>query len=304
MRGPLYKNIVSALNKLNIIPTEALSDQQAHLLEDGVTNRFLKIHDIWGKSYLIRINGALWPPFTRADELSNLIELRRRHIFTNVIYHDPNGAFQICKYWDKKYASNHIAYLDVIAYQIHRMHESCYFRGEFPLFLTLEKSYRRLSSTRQEKYKYAYQVIIALLKVIVSDSINFASSHNDLLPTSVYCMFGQALFVDFEYSGINHRTYDLAWLAIKMKLTTQQENTLIRAYDPHQQYGVDRSYFLMKPVIGFLLLCWSVENDHDTQLRQYLSAIIAPYPLTISLNEKETEPEVETAMAREYIINY
>src|SRR3990167_2143388 len=107
MRGPLYKNIVSALNKLNIIPTEALSDQQAHLLEDGVTNRFLKIHDIWGKSYLIRINGALWPPFTRADELSNLIELRRRHIFTNVIYHDPNGAFQICKYWDKKYASNH-----------------------------------------------------------------------------------------------------------------------------------------------------------------------------------------------------
>lgn len=106
-----------------------------------------------------------------------------------------------------------------------------------------------------------YKIIIALLITINSDKKNRVLSHNDLESSSVYVNNDQVSFVDWEYSGKNHRSYDLTLFSIKSSLSSEQENDLTNTYDAKNTF--DTKYFvtLMKPIIYFLYMLWKTPKN-------------------------------------------
>jgi hypothetical protein len=99
-----------------------------------------------------------------------------------------------------------------------------------------------------------------MLSTIHSDVGNQVSSHNDLLPSSIYIDKNRISFVDWEYSAENHRSYDLAWLSMKASLTPHQEQKLVTAYDKTDHLNIQYSVAVMKPIINYLLLLWHLSS--------------------------------------------
>lgn len=119
------------LKKLNI---QIKGNLENHSFEGGVTNRFLKFEDINGNKYLIRINGKLWPPFTREDEAYNLDRLKKHGIETKMIFNDKKKRYQICNLEDKKNRlskDNTENHLKRISLGIKKFHQIKDFKGSF-----------------------------------------------------------------------------------------------------------------------------------------------------------------------------
>lgn len=270
MRKSILIKVKRALNKLGIELRRSLIPCE---FAESITNLFFEIENTDGKKYLVRINGRLWPPFTRQDERFNIKQLFTNNIKTNVIYSDPDDLFQICDFWNQEQASSHANYLGKISEKIRLIHDKCKFKGQYPLVNTVKGSYQQFDKKTQEQYQKYYLFILSLIKIIASDRDNFASSHNDLLPSSVYIMFGQIHFVDFEYSGSNHRTYDLALFSIKLNLAPKEEARLIDSYDPLEEFGIRHSYHIMKPIVSFLLFCWSKAKNQSALDQSVLSLL-------------------------------
>ncbi len=261
----LYKRIEAAFAALSISLRRPLTDEDSQQLYHSITNQFLKVEDTFGNFYLIRINGKLWEPFTREDEAFNLLDLKRRGININVIYIDEQQLFQICTLYDTDSQfevahnkTNSRLLLQRIARGIKTFHRECEFKGHYPLPNSVANAFSRVSKVRQVETLGLYKNILSIIQVLRADTKNHVSSHNDLLPSSIYCRNNQIAFVDWEYSGQNHRAYDLALFSIKASLTGLQEKYLVSQYDPNNQFQLLYSVALMKPVVSFLLTLWAL----------------------------------------------
>src|SRR5688572_197640 len=69
----------STLNQIKTIfkkhQIKLKSSLNEHKAPNSVTNTFFEVKDTQNNNYLIRINGNLWPPFSREDENFNLTQL-------------------------------------------------------------------------------------------------------------------------------------------------------------------------------------------------------------------------------------
>lgn len=256
-RGMKSSTIAKAMKAFARLGIKIQQPVSAVVFKEGATNQYAEIRSESGKGYLVRESGRLWPPFKRDDEAFNLASLSAEGITTNVVYAAPDHSFQICELWVGQQDIRLPNYLGEISGHIRRIHDSCRFKGEYPLSRTIRESYSRLQKDHRQRYQHHYFLILALVKIIDSDKQNFVSSHNDLLPSSVYILLGRAHFVDYEYSGRNHRAYDVAFFAIKAGLTGGQETKLLASYDHDEALDIAESYRVMKPIVSFLLLCWS-----------------------------------------------
>ncbi len=186
---------------------------------------------------------------------------------------DEKSVFQICKLMDKKNncsffldkKNNKRSLLKEVSSKIREVHDKCNFDGTYPLGKTICSAYNRLTNENQNRLLNSYNLILSMLLVIIADYKNHVSSHNDLLPSSVYCENDKVQFVDWEYSGENHRSYDLAWFSIKSSLDFIQENNLLLQYDYKDELDLFYSFSLMKPVISLLLTLWSSTTKSNAQ---------------------------------------
>lgn len=64
--------VVRVLRGFGVEPSASWGDQVAFRFDGGVTNHFLQLDRSDGRRCLVRLNGQLWPPFTRADEAQHL----------------------------------------------------------------------------------------------------------------------------------------------------------------------------------------------------------------------------------------
>lgn len=263
---PLYKKIALAFSKLGINLNSSLTEPQNLRFAEGATNRYFEVKDSHGNRYLVRINGQLWPPFNREDEDRNLKQLGALRLISTVIYNDPENGFQICKFSHEKSkftdAKNKNALLYLIGVAIKNYHAQASFNNHCHVSSILQSSFTRLPTQQQIKLNGIYQLILRMVLSLMKDSAHFVASHNDLLASSVYCEAGEISIVDWEYSGRNHRAYDLAFFSVKAVLSTDQENILIRAYDPNNALNIHDSISLMKPLVNFLLLLWSENSNY------------------------------------------
>lgn len=245
----------------------------------GVTNQFFILERAGEPQHLIRMNGVLWPPFTRHHEAENLESLHRAGLPTRVLINDVLGGIQICAAPNKKRSLDYLFAQDPsldlmtpVAKAMRQYHGVSQFSGHYPLGLTLENSLRRslrqlTAPGAQKTLQKLASVIFKLIKVVTEDHDNHVFSHNDPLPSSIFfdqSEASQVSIVDWEYSGQNHRVYDLAIVAHKLKLNSADAMSFVQAYDPDNRFNSVYYFTFMRPIISFLIGLWEGSAMHST----------------------------------------
>jgi len=135
-----------------------------YTMQDSVTNQFMKVVDTREKPYLVRINGKLWPPFTREGEHHNLNKLEEKRIVSGVLVNNTLMGFQICNFYPEEQRFSKMPkesqekYLKNIAVAIKQFHKIPYFKNEYSISSTIYNTLKRLNPTQQERFSpYLYQ---------------------------------------------------------------------------------------------------------------------------------------------------
>ncbi|CAM4843652.1 unnamed protein product [Rotaria magnacalcarata] len=230
---PLLERIKSELQVLALDYDE--NEMVRINMPNSQTNEYQEITDRDGRSYLIRINGCLWAPFSRETESNNLALLRGQNIQTSVLY---NGdGFQICRLpegqrffsiTDQAAIEN---CLERIAQSIRTYQQVTQFQNQLSARELVENAFRSLPKERQQQLATIHQIIMIFICHIETDGFDKVSSHNDLLPSSIFDNNGNVIIVDWEYSARNHPYYDLAHLSVHSSLTSQQDDVLLRHHN-------------------------------------------------------------------------
>jgi thiamine kinase-like enzyme len=230
-------------------------------LTASVTNQFITVQDVQNQSYLVRIDGKLWAPFTRENENYHLKRLAAHNITTHVLLNSYQHGFQLCelpkaKTFDSLQDAEKSHSLVSLGKKLKQLHSVGGFHDQYHLAKTLLHSFNKLPSDDQLLLEKPLSTLLSILKTLQSDTANHVSSHNDLLPSSVYVKGDEISMVDWEYASQNHRSYDLAFFSIQTGLNQAEEISLLHAYDPDCTNNTFYSFYLMKPVIDCLLLLW------------------------------------------------
>lgn len=230
-------------------------------LTASVTNQFITIQDEENQYYLVRINGKLWPPFTRENENYHLKRLSAYNFTTHVLLNNHQKGFQLCeipkaKTFDSLPDEEKLCSLVSLGKTLKQVHSIGEFQDQYQLANTLLNSFSKLSADNQRLLEKPLSTLLSILKTLQSDIENHVSSHNDLLPSSVYVKGDDISMVDWEYASQNHRSYDLAFFSIQSGLNQAEEKNLLQGYDPDCANNTFYSFYLMKPVIHCLLLLW------------------------------------------------
>lgn len=293
----VIEDIKSALKDLDI----AVDDVQYSRcsMPHSRTNKFVKVEANDGRTYLIRINGDLWPPFERESEAVNLKKLKEQ-IETNVI--ENSKYFQICYYVpeEKRFSlitdeQMKMKSLTRIADSIRNYQSTVEFQNDLSIRNMVADSFNRLPADKKAKLNNYYEMIMKIIFVIEQDGKRKVSSHNDLLPSSIYYIDGEIIIVDWEYSALNHPYYDLAHISILSSLTLAQDQAFLARYDDsikHFSIGQGHSFILMKAVISFVLLVWKCRTDREEELTaQFLTHLqdAFGYVVVVSLLFRKNE---------------
>ncbi|MBX3710269.1 MAG: hypothetical protein KF702_11100, partial [Gammaproteobacteria bacterium] len=134
---------------------------------------------------------------------------------------------------------------------------------------------------------------LSMLSTFNSDEKNQVSSHNDLLPSSIYLDKNRISFVDWEYSAENHRSYDLSFFSIKYSLTPEQEQKLVASYDATGNLNMQYSVAVMKPIVNFLLLLWNLSSKQTNAI----TANTLLYLLTMNIQNAIYEQSARTLLS-------
>ncbi|MFC7781636.1 phosphotransferase [Legionella taurinensis] len=257
-------------NNRGIVLRESVTEAKSHAFQDGITNQFLILNDMSGKRYLIRINGKLWPPFTREGEHHNLEQLKKQGFDTALVANKPEEGFQICDLQDEtknftriNVKGHRISAIQAVAKTIQKYHQLAHFESHYSFQQTLSSASRRLRASGNIEMTAIYRVVVSIFSLITRDDKEFVASHNDLLPSSIYFNGEKTIIVDWEYSGKNHRSYDLALFSLKSCLSPVEESHLIKNYDPEGDNRMEYWLPLMKAGVNFLLLLWELNSSRD-----------------------------------------
>lgn len=259
-----FTAIQEAFTEKSIQLKDPIHSANNHVFSEGITNQYLTVDDISGQRYLIRINGKLWPPFTRDGENHNLALLGLNKFNTTLLINNPQQGFQICLLQDetKKFpqdsSSDRAPLIGAIAKTIQCYQQLPDFKSQYSYNQTFVNACFNLKNKVGHEMLAIGGFVQNIFSLFERDEDNFVASHNDLLPSSIYIDQNEIAIVDWEYSGKNHRSYDLALLSIKAALSPTEETQLVRNYDPDGETDIEYSLPIMKAGINFLLLLWEL----------------------------------------------
>lgn len=262
----LAADITDAFNHMGIKPKQSINSLDLINMAASVTNKFIIVTAHDEKKYLVRINGKLWPPFSRETEASNLSILSKNNISHNVIYNAPKHGFQICALPDKNTQTQRLGTdkptsLSKVGKALRQLHQIRGVQNEYYIDETLKQSFTRLDKTVQQSLKPYYDSTQQMLSVLGADNSHRVTSHNDLLPSSVYQRNDDVYLVDWEYAGRNHFLYDLALFSIKSGLSQHDDHRLLSSYDLNMDNHTNYLFLLMKTSVSFLILNWHLTTN-------------------------------------------
>ena len=88
--------------------------------------------------------------------------------------------------------------------------------------------------TFKKSFKYKDKKVYAAFKTLQNFKPEYVLGHNDLHPKNI--LFGKRIqFIDWEYSGMSDRYFDLASIIIEFKLNKKDEKSFLRTYFPRNK---------------------------------------------------------------------
>lgn len=300
------ENIYNALHTIGVkVSLDEVANSFSVLKKPGETNIFLTI-TYNEKNYLIRINGKLWPPYTRAQENRALDSLQKISLKTSVLYND--GLYQICKslnpttsleyilqHSDNKEISKtfKLVIIAILQYQNIQLSENDVI---FPLSQMVADAKKMIHTKLKDSCPVILNNIIDICEKIINlmqEPLDKVFSHNDFLPSSIFVKLAskKVSIVDWEYSGLASRMNDLSMLACHLPDSSRsllfniyQRKNINRECKPHEQLEFDANIV----VHSFLNLAWKINKNNLPQKTSEIDKLfmISQQCLTRTLNTK------------------
>lgn len=285
----------------------------------GMTNEYSFISVNGKPSFVYRIPGKQWCcGFNRETEAFNLGVVRESGVGTGVVYSSPSSGTQITTHSNPMEISSNKKELKQAILNLRKVHSSKQrMKNDYNVPKTVFDSYGRIPEPYQQGF---FQDLPSLFKRIIltlmEDTDNFTSSHNEPYPSNFTKgeLANDYRIVDWEYSGNNHRCWDLAFLSVTAKLTAEQDDYLLKVYFDQKKTDDRMKFYLFKTVVQFTTMLWiasgvgrcnevieciherqqRVQKEHSTLTRFFnqASTFVSPgyFP---SLPNEENKEELE-----------
>lgn len=130
---------------------------------------------------------------------------------------------------------------------------------------TLRKLHR--INLRKERYrlkkdfKPGHSKALKALKKLQKEPKDHVLTHHDLNPKNILFHKQRVKFIDWEYTGINDRYFDLATIAAEFKLTPREERCFLRSYFKHSTRINLKKLHLYKELYTILCSLWFKNFD-------------------------------------------
>lgn len=233
-------------------------------LHGGITNRNY-LAAVEGRRFVLRIPGE------RTELLgidrSNEAEAARRAaelgIGPAVVGELPDIGTLITEFVDGHHLAGNdfVSRLTDVATIVRRLHDSGPVRGSFPIHEVVQWHARDAAMHGVQPPPVYAELLDASQQIRAawrSSAADVVPCHNDLLPANVLFTSDRVWLLDFEYAGMNDRSFDLGNLSINAGLSDEAEETLLAAYFGEVTRQALARLRLMKVMSEFREGMWAV----------------------------------------------
>jgi thiamine kinase-like enzyme len=218
------------------VPAWSRGEIEIRPLAGGITNRNYVV-TFEGDEYVVRLPGARTQllGINRRDEAEAAQRAASLGIGPPVLGDLPGIGTQITQFVAGHHLDNgaYVERLADIVDLIRRLHDSGPLNGQFPIHRVVEWHARDASShgaMPPPAYERLHQQSRHIEAAFAATPTAPVPCHNDLLPSNVLFAEDRVLLLDYEYSGMNDRFFDLANLSVNGGLTTGADEHLLQLY--------------------------------------------------------------------------
>lgn len=235
----------------------------------GMTNTNYLITLINGEKYVLKTFGkGTDKMIDREAAKNNIYQNQKLGIDVDIIMYDTNHGFLVSKYIDESITLDSKSIKDKFCYEkiadnLYKLHSSDLdFNNNFNVFDELRK-YESIvggieNITQLKNYKLNREIFSKLEENFKSLSPKACPCHNDLVPENFLRKDDKIYLIDWEYSGINDPSFDLAALFIESEFSSQEEEEFLKYYAGDVDDNTKQKIMLFKISQDFLWAVWSI----------------------------------------------
>lgn len=219
--------------------------------------------------YVLRLAGEGTAEYVdRASEEYNVRVAAAVGVGAEVLYFDPGGGTMLSRFIEGvtmdgerfRRDSEAIAHAARTLARIHR--SGWTFRRRFDVFQEISRYMDllyKLGAPLPEDYEEVEQDAEAVRKVLEATPVPLVPCHNDPWPGNYVYAVGRMYLVDWEFSGMNDPSWDLADLSVEAGFTPEQDLAMLETYRggpvPPALYSRLELY---KPLSDLLWTLWAL----------------------------------------------
>ena len=268
-------NIIEAIQ--NYLKKELnVKDEDIDKIEPlgGMTNHNFKV-ELNGKRYVFRLPGEGCSCFVnRKNENQNVQLIQNLKIDAEIIHFNENSGVKIAKYIDGAETLNPttaLKYKNKVAAILKKLHNSnLSFGNQFNVFneiIKYELEIEKLTSRKYPNYEVVRKKVFDLKKILENTGVHLVSCHNDTVPENFIISNGQMYLIDWEYSGMNEKEWDIGAFCLECNFSKQETKEFIDVYFEGKATKENKMKVLIYQICqDFLWSLWTIlkeENGED-----------------------------------------
>lgn len=267
-----YRKIFEA-----IIPEKCLDFTK---LNGGTTNLSFSVVTNRGH-YILRVPGEGTNKYiNRINEKLNIEQVYKLGIVPEIIYFDPYTGVMVSKYIENSTPMtitdiNDECNVKLIAASLVRVHNSLMrFTNEFDILL-VQNEYKKLLKNMGSSIPFELESRTADLEkylniLFVKYPKQLVTCHGDPKLNNFLLAVGKMWMIDWEYSGMADKYFDIVNLIMTDKLNDREEAMFIKAYEECDNQDICREKLLLwKIATDYLWIYWHLIKLNQGQMIEY-----------------------------------
>lgn len=237
----------------------------------GMTNKNYKVKTV-DESFILRLPGeGTEKIIDRKSEVLNVKAISVKDIDVKIIYINEENGIKITKYIEdaetlNKYTAKEDKNLKLVSELLLKLHNSkIEMRNEFNPFYEIKKYEDIIIKNRYEFYKGYDSIRNKVLNLKKDLDTSLVPSHNDTLPDNfIKDKDGKLYLIDWEYSGMNNRLWDLAAYSLEAELLNFEEDRFLKYYLNREIEEKDRLNLLINKILQDILWSlWTIIKENE-----------------------------------------
>lgn len=236
-----------------------------------MTNKNYKVKTL-NESFVLRFPGeGTEKIIDRKSEVLNVKAISNKEIDVKTLYINEETGIKITKYIENAETLNNDTAkedknLKLVSELLLKLHNSkIEMINEFNPFYEIKKYEDIIIKNRYEFYKGYDSIRNKVLNLKKDLETSLVPSHNDTLPDNfIKDKDGKLYLIDWEYSGMNNRFWDLAAYSLEAELLNFEEDRLLKYYLNREIEEKDRLNLLINKILQDILWSlWTIIKENE-----------------------------------------